>query len=434
MRKFTARIIAFIAIAACVWAVAYYGFLRQDKQQYNFKTAKIEKKDIIQSIDATGTVEPEELVDVGARVSGEIVAFGKDKNGNEVDYGSEITEGSLIALIDDEIPRSDILQAKARLEQAKASLAQAKATLLQNEANLRKAERDWSRAQRLGVSEALSQASYDAYLADWETATAQIEVSKAQILQANAEVAQAEAALKVEERNLEYCQIKAPVNGIVIDRKVNVGQTVVSNMSASSLFLIAKDLKKMEVWASVNEADIGNIKKGQRVVFTVDAYPNEKFEGTVGKIRLNATMSQNVVTYVVEVVTDNSSGKLLPYLSANLNFEVKRKDGALSVPNSALRFSPSDDMIAEDVDMANFDGKRKIWIPDGDKVRPIVVERSINDGAYSAIESPEIKEGMEVVVGTESLSGASASSSNPFMPKMPQRKRGNNNTKTTTKK
>ena len=131
-------------------------------------------------------------------------------------------------------------------------------------------------------------------------------------------------------------------------------------MSASSLFLIAKDLKKMEVWASVNEADIGNIKKGQRVVFTVDAYPNEKFEGTVGKIRLNATMSQNVVTYVVEVVTDNSSGKLLPYLSANLNFEVKRKDGALSVPNSALRFSPSDDMIAEDVDMANFDGKRKI--------------------------------------------------------------------------
>ena len=340
MSRLIKRIIVFIVVAACAGAVAYYGFIKKSEQQFTFKTAKIEKKDIIQSIDATGTVEPEELVDVGARVSGEIVAFGKDKEGKEVDYGSEITEGSLIALIDDEIPRSDILQAKARLEQAKASLAQAKATLLQNEANLRKAERDWSRAQRLGVSEALSQASYDAYLADWETATAQIEVSKAQILQASAEVAQAEAALKVEERNLEYCTIKAPVDGIVIDRKVNVGQTVVSNMSASSLFLIAKDLKKMEVWASVNEADIGNIKKGQRVVFTVDAYPNEKFIGEVGKIRLNATMSQNVVTYVVEVLTDNSSGKLLPYLSANLNFEVKRKDGALSVPNSALRFSP----------------------------------------------------------------------------------------------
>ena len=433
MSRLIKRIIVFIVVAACAGAVAYYGFIKKSEQQFAFKTAKIEKKDIIQSIDATGTVEPEELVDVGARVSGEIVAFGKDKEGKEVDYGSEITEGSLIALIDDEIPRSDILQAKARLEQAKASLAQAKATLLQNEANLRKAERDWSRAQRLGVSEALSQASYDAYLADWETATAQIEVSKAQILQASAEVAQAEAALKVEERNLEYCTIKAPVDGIVIDRKVNVGQTVVSNMSASSLFLIAKDLKKMEVWASVNEADIGNIKKGQRVVFTVDAYPNEKFIGEVGKIRLNATMSQNVVTYVVEVLTDNSSGKLLPYLSANLNFEVKRKDGALSVPNSALRFSPSDDMIAEDVDMAEFDGKRKIWIADGDKVRPIAVERSINDGAYSAIESPDIREGMEVVVGTETISGSSSSSSNPFMPKMPQRKRGNNN-KTTKKK
>jgi HlyD family secretion protein len=179
----------------------------------------------------------------------------------------------------------------------------------------------------------------------------------------------------------------------------------------------------MQVWASVNEADIGGIRKGQNVVFSVDAYPNEKFVGTVEKIRLNATMSQNVVTYVVEVITDNSSLRLLPYLSANLSFEVDRRNGALAVPNGALRFRPAENLIAGEFEREP--KARYIWVKDGEKVRPIKVNASISDGAFTAIESPEISDGMEIVIGVETLSANAGKTTNPFMPKMPQRRKGN---------
>lgn len=401
----------------------YYFNDTEDKVSFN--TANVVTKDIVKTIDATGTVEPEDLVDVAARVSGEIISFGKDKNGREVDYGSEIREGDVIALIDDQIQQSNFLSANAKLSAARASQAQAKANLVVAQANLRQAQRDWDRAKRLGASEALSQAAYDSYLSVWEIATAQIDVRKAEILQADANVIQAEAAMKEAKRNLEYCVIKAPVNGVVIDRKVNVGQTVVSSMSASSLFSIAKDLRRMQVWASVNEADIGGIRAGQPVTFTVDAFPGEKFTGTVEKIRLNATMSQNVVTYVVEVVTDNSSMRLLPYLSANLNFEVERKNKALSVPNAAIRFSPDSNFIAEGETISEEDDY--VWVKSGeDKIRPIKVRVVLSDGAWTAIESPEIKDGMEIVTAAEKLDASNKNSaSNPFMPKVPQRKKAN---------
>ncbi len=400
-------------------------YFNDTEDKVSFKTANVVTKDIVKTIDATGTVEPEDLVDVAARVSGEIISFGKDKNGREVDYGSEIREGDVIALIDDQIQQSNFLSANAKLSAARASQAQAKANLVVAQANLRQAQRDWDRAKRLGASEALSQAAYDSYLSVWEIATAQIDVRKAEILQADANVIQAEAAMKEAKRNLEYCVIKAPVNGVVIDRKVNVGQTVVSSMSASSLFSIAKDLRRMQVWASVNEADIGGIRAGQPVTFTVDAFPGEKFTGTVEKIRLNATMSQNVVTYVVEVVTDNSSMRLLPYLSANLNFEVERKNKALSVPNAAIRFSPDSNFIAEGETISEEDDY--VWVKSGeDKIRPIKVRVVLSDGAWTAIESPEIKDGMEIVTAAEKLDASNKNSaSNPFMPKVPQRKKAN---------
>ncbi len=400
-------------------------YFNDTEDKVSFKTANVVTKDIVKTIDATGTVEPEDLVDVAARVSGEIISFGKDKNGREVDYGSEIREGDVIALIDDQIQQSNFLSANAKLSAARASQAQAKANLVVAQANLRQAQRDWDRAKRLGASEALSQAAYDSYLSVWEIATAQIDVRKAEILQADANVIQAEAAMKEAKRNLEYCVIKAPVNGVVIDRKVNVGQTVVSSMSASSLFSIAKDLRRMQVWASVNEADIGGIRAGQPVTFTVDAFPGEKFTGTVEKIRLNATMSQNVVTYVVEVVTDNSSMRLLPYLSANLNFEVERKNKALSVPNAAIRFSPDSNFIAEGETISEEDDY--VWVKSGeDKIRPIKVRVVLSDGAWTAIESPEIKDGMEIVTAAEKLDASKKNSaSNPFMPKVPQRKKAN---------
>ena len=173
-------------------------------------------------------------------------------------------------------------------------------------------------------------------------------MGKAAIVQAKGTVAQAEATLKRALQNLNYCTIKSPVKGVIIDRRVNIGQTVVSSLNAPSLFLLAKDLNRLQVWVSVNEADIGRIKPGQPVTFTVDAQPGDVFPGKVGKIRLNATMTQNVVTYTVEVDTDNSGGKLLPYLTANVTFIVGERKNVLLVPNAALRWTPQlEQVVAE---------------------------------------------------------------------------------------
>ena len=367
---------------------------------------------------------------MGARVSGEIVSFGKDKNGAELDFGSVVKEGDIMALIDDKIPQTNLQQAKANLQQAKANLSQARADLLVKEAAARKAERDWKRAETLGVSEALSQATFDDYLSTWEKATAEVASAKAKILSAEASISYSQASLETAQRNLEYCVIKAPVDGVIISREVNVGQTVVSSMNASSLFLLAKDLKKMEVWASVNEADIANIKVGQPVKFNVDARPRESFDGKVGKIRLNATMSQNVVTYIVEVVADNSDGRLMPYLTANLYFEVSRQKDALFVPNAALRWKPSRELVAEDVDFDNLPQARRVWVENGaGKVRPVEVKVLLNNDSVSAIEAP-LKEGDGVVVGVDESVSAKTANANPFMPKMPTRKKSVNSSKT----
>src|SRR6185295_11726919 len=187
--------------------------------------------------------------------------------------------------------------ATAQVEQAKASVTRAKADLEQIQAKLRQADADWKRAESLGPSDLLTQAEQDGYRAAYEAAKANVDVGTASIVQAQGSVSQAEAALFRATRNLGFCVIKSPVKGIIIDRRVNVGQTVVSSLNAPSLFLIAKDLKRMEVWVAVNEADIGNVHPRQPARFTVDAYPGRTFTGEVGKVRLNATMTQNVVTY-----------------------------------------------------------------------------------------------------------------------------------------
>lgn len=417
MKSVSAKKLAAAALVCTAAFASWKMFFSQPAEVSRYRTAVVAPRDIKFVIDVSGTVEPEDLVDVGARVSGEILSFGKDADGKTVDYASRVREGERLALIDDEIQRSELLQAQAQLEVAKAAEAQARANLALDRAVFTQAMRDWERAEKLGVGDALSQSEYDSYLASYEKAAAQIDVDNAKISAALAEIAQAEANVKTAERNLSYCEIKAPVDGIVIDRKVNIGQTVVSNMSVSSLFSIAKDLRRMEVWASVNEADIGYVKPGQKVEFTVDAFPGEKFSGYVGKIRLNATMSQNVVTYTVEVVVDNSDGRLLPYLTANLKFEVESEAGVLSVPNSALNFEPD---FAEPA----ADGAKRVWVlrPGGADPVPVEVEAGLTDGVFTKVSSPELSGGEAVVTGIETVSSASASASNPFMPKPPRRR------------
>ena len=376
-----------------------------------FRTADISRGNLFVAISATGTVEPEEVIDVGAQIAGQILAFGKDKSGKPVDYGSEIEAGSVLAQIDESLYQSDVALAEAQLARAKADQQQSTAKLFQ-------AERDWKRAEDLGPSEALSKSSHDSYRAGYETAKAAVAVADAGVLQADATLAKAK-------RNLGYCIIKSPVNGVIIDRRVNIGQTVVSSLNAPSLFLIAKDLRHMQVWVSVNEADIGNIHQGQKVTFSVDALPGQTFSGEVTKVRLNATMVQNVVTYIVEVLTDNSSGKLLPYLTANVTFEVSNTENVLLAPNAALRWSPK---IEGDAATPNNQPKPAaehssatsgtVYALEAGKPRMIRVTVGGSDGARTEVRGNELKEGMQLIIGEEisAEQNARPAATNPFAP------------------
>jgi HlyD family secretion protein len=439
------RILAIVIVAVLAVLALTFSLRRTSRgKSAGFKTVQVKRGDLQATISATGTVEPEEVVDIGAQVAGRIVVFGKDEHGQEIDYGSVVQAGTVLARIDDALYVADAAAAKAQLTQAKAAVQKAQADLGQMQAKLLQADNDWARARKLGPSDALSKTDFDAARATYEVAKANLGVGKAAIEQAKGTVAQAEATLKRALQNLSYCTIVSPVKGVIIDRRVNIGQTVVSSLNAPSLFLLAKDLNRLQVWVSVNEADIGRIKPGQPVTFTVDAHPGEAFPGKVGKIRLNATMTQNVVTYTVEVDTDNSGGKLFPYLTANVTFIVGESKDVLLVPNAALRWTPTEAQVVEEfrgspqkakkakkskapteVKPAVTSGQEEkapslVWVPQGDLVRPVQVTLGLSDGSLTEVSSPELKAGTLVVVGEKSsqANGAPAPGGSPFTPQI----------------
>jgi HlyD family secretion protein len=420
---------------------------RENPQTASYRTDRVTRGDLFVSIRATGTVEPEEVVDVGAQVAGQILSFGKDANGKTVDYGSPVEAGTVLAKIDDSLYSADEAQAQAQVKAAAAALQRAEADLEQMKAKLQQADRDWRRAQKLGPSEALAQSSYDAYQSAFETAAANVAVGQAAILQAKASLTQAEAVLQRAQRNLGYCTIKSPVKGVIVDRRVNIGQTVVSSLNAPSLFLIAKDLTRMQVWVAVNEADIGKIHPGLPVTFTVDAFPGDTFPGEVGKVRLNASMTQNVVTYTVEIVTDNSTGRLLPYLTANVQFQLDRRSNVLMVSNAALRWRPSAEQVDPEFREAFAERSARkgksdsgsappsqspevaaagttratLWVPEGDYVKPIRVRSGLSDGTNTEVQGEGLTEGMGIVTGVETQPTNPDVATNPFTPKFPPR-------------
>jgi HlyD family secretion protein len=442
-------VIAIIVLGTAAVVAGWY--LNPGSEGANsYRTTQVTRGDLLLAISATGTVEPEEVIDVGAQVAGQILSFGLDADGKTVDYGSKVTEGTVLAKIDESLYTAEAAEAEAQVQAAEANLQRAEADLQQLNAKLNQAQRDWQRAKKLGPSQALAESSYDAYQAAYQTAVANVAIGKAAILQAKAGRAQAQAVLQRAQRNLGYCTITAPVSGVIIDRRVNIGQTVVASLNAPSLFLIAKDLTRMQVWVAVNEADIGKIQPGQPVTFTLDAFPGETFEGQVGKIRLNASMTQNVVTYTVEIVTENRSGRLLPYLSANVQFELNRRRDVLLVPTAALRWQPSKAQVApqfQETSMTNAvqDGKSDgtrlnspttdrtagdaakggiLWIPDGDQVRPVRVRLGLTDGGMTEVEGDHLTEGLEIIIGQQSRAAEGSDTTNPFAPKIPQRGSG----------
>ncbi len=431
-----------------------------------WRTGTVRKGNLTAMITATGTVEPEEVVDVGAQVSGQFLEFGKDKNGKPIDYDSVVESNMLLAKIDPSLFKADVELDTAVVASDKAGEAQAEANVEQMKAKEVEAEADWKRAQMLGPSEALAPTTYDQYKANYEIAKANVDLAVAAVAAAKAATEQAVATLNRAKQTLDYCTILSPVNGIIIDRRVNIGETVASSLNTPSLFLIAKDLKRIQVWASVNEADIGNIHPGQEVTFTVDAYSNRTFQGKVNKVRMNATMTQNVVTYTVEINTDNLDGKLLPYLTANVNFLTGEATNALLVLNSALRWHPQKDLIAPEYrqpangadgspagsraagDAGAAGGANEaaggsgqpggeagggqgaapvqmgmLWAASGNFVRPVPVKLGMTDGTWTEVQGEGLAKGTVVVTGTISAEAAAEEAgANPFIPQIGQRR------------
>ena len=430
MQRFLTRpVLALVIIVLVGGAGAGWWWMRSD-HKLSFRTAVVKHGDVAATISATGTIEPIEVVDVGAQVAGLIKAFGTDAAGKTIDYGSVVEEGAMLAQIDDSVYAADLSVAKAGELTAAANLEQMNAKLDQ-------AGAEWKRAQELYNNKLMSQVDYDTDKANYEVAKANVSVAKA-------DIAQAQAGLDKAQRNLDFCIIKSPVKGVIIDRRVNIGQTVVSSFNAPSLFLIAKDLTKMQIWVAVNEADVGRIVPGAPVTFTCDAFPGRQFEGAVGKVRLNATMTQNVVMYTVEVNTENPDNTLLPYLTANVHFVVRKESDVLLVPNAALRWSPSSlAQIAPDARSQNLvdppagnspgntnaskpgKGSRErqgiVWLKEGSFVRPVEVKIGTSDGSNTAVVAGDLREGQELVTG-ETTGQAQAATKNPFVPQLPSRR------------
>lgn len=418
-------IVALVVLAIGLFSWNYFG---SNTPTETLSTTKVAKGNLVATVMATGTIEPEEVVDVGAQIVGIINEFGRDPNDNSkpVDFGTKVDSGTILALIDNSLYRARLEKSAALVEQSKAHIAQAEADLGRAVANAKEAEaranqtsRDYSRAKMLHATGAITEQDFDVAKYGYEVAKAEITVTEAAIRQAQAALNAAkktqlatEADQREAQKNLDYTTIRSPVKGVIIDRRVNVGQTVVSNLNAPSLFLIAKDLQRLQVWASVNEADIGRIQKGQPVRFSVDAFPGEEFKGEVSQVRLNATMTQNVVTYTVVVTTDNSNGKLLPYLTATLKFEVGRREEALLVPNAALRWQPQGSPHPSNQPGLDHG---TVWVLENGSPRKVEVRTGLSDGLFTELIGEDALEGEMVIVG-DKPKAESGTTVNPFAP------------------
>jgi HlyD family secretion protein len=331
-------LIAIIVVVAIVAVFAAFQFKGTDKPQYF--TAKVDRGDIREVVEATGTINAVTTVQVGSQVSGTISHL-------YADFNSRVKKGQLIAQIDPSLFEGTLLQAKADLANARANLVAAQANLQKAKATAVQTTADYQRTAGLAKEGVMSQQQLDLAKANADTAEAAVAAAQAQMTQAAAQVQQKEAAVNVAQTNLNYTSIHAPIDGTVIARNVDVGQTVAASLQAPTLFTIAQDLTKMQVYAATDESDVGMIRTGQVVSFKVDAYPKDTFSGRVSQVRMNATTVQNVVTYNTVIDFDNPELKLFPGMTAYITIPVASAKTVLRVPNGALRYKP--DMKAEEI-------------------------------------------------------------------------------------
>ncbi len=373
------KIIIGISVVIVLGVVLFIAF-REKENGLNFRTEKVSKGDIVETVTASGNVNAVTTVLVGTQVSGTIKSI-------YADFNSPVKQGQLIAQID---PATF----EAQVEQARANLLFAKANLEKADASFIDAKRTMERNKALFSKDLIARSEVDTAETNYETSKAQINASKAQI-------AQSEASLKVAETNLQYTRIISPVNGIVVSRNVDVGQTVAASFQTPTLFTIAQDLTKMQIDTNVAEADIGKVKQGQDVEFTVDAYPGVIFKGKVSQVRNAPINVQNVVTYNAVILVSNPELKLKPGMTANVSIIVSQKKDVLRIPNAALRFTmPDKDKDKNKKAQQKGPGQKGsgVWIIADGKPKRLPVSTGVSDGSYTELISGEIKEGQEVVV------------------------------------
>jgi HlyD family secretion protein len=329
MKKSRWLIVAGVVVA--IGAVIVFA-LNRDTQVQHF-TAKVERGRIEDVVEATGTINAVITVQVGSQVSGTIEKL-------NVDFNSRVHKGDIVALIDPALFKGALLQAAADLDNTKANLMAAQANLEKAKAGLVQTKADYDRAERLTKEGVTSQQQLDLARANFDSAKATVNSAAANVTQAEAQVSQKDAAVAVAQTNLDYTVIRSPIDGTVVARNVDVGQTVAASLQAPTIFTIAQDLSKMWVYAKTDESDVGNIKVGKPVTFKVDAFPKDTFHGVVSQVRMNATTVQSVVTYDTIIEFANPELKLFPGMTAYVTIPVASVENALKLPNTALRYKP----------------------------------------------------------------------------------------------
>jgi HlyD family secretion protein len=318
-------------VLAVIAIFATFGFNAKSQDQHF--TAKVERGDIHDVVEATGTINAVITVQVGSQVSGVITKL-------NADFNSRVHKGDIVALIDPALFEGAVLQASADLDSAKANVAAARANLEKVKASLVQTKADFDRANQLTAQNIISKQQLELAKANYDSMVASVGAAVATVTQTEAQMNQKAAALRVAQTNLNYTVIRSPIDGTVVARNVDVGQTVAASLQAPTIFTIAQDLSKMLVYTKTDESDVGNIKPGKQVTFKVDAFPKETFRGSVTQVRMNPTIVQNVVTYDTMIEFNNPELKLFPGMTAYVTIPVASVQMALKLPNTALRYKP----------------------------------------------------------------------------------------------
>lgn len=390
-----------LVVAVSVWA--FSGSKR--KEQVDFVTEKVAPANIQSSITATGTIEPVTSVTVGTQVSGIVSKL-------YVDYNSVVKKGQVIAELDKSNLMSQLNSAKANLQQMQANLRKAQEDLAYQHAN-------FIRYKTLYNKGLVSANDFETARLSYQTASQSVSSVRQQVNAAQEEVKRAQT-------NLGYATITSPIDGIVLSKSVEEGQTVAASFSTPELFTIAQDLTNMQVVANVDEADIGGVKEGERVTFTVDAYPDETFQGTVKQVRQEATTTNNVVTYEVVISAPNANLKLKPGLTANVTIFTAERSGVLSVSSKALRYTPTKETVGH-MKIVDGGGKSKVWVIEGNTIKSVPVNIGMTDGTHTQILSG-VSRGQVIVTGVSAVANEDETTTNssdqsPFGPKGPGQKK-----------